>query len=275
MPPNLVPWPWRRQSRRDCPVDSMQALPSQYLRSRIAQYRLRCLYTGYDDREMAMDVFLHENPVFSVQALVESDIRISKQAIYKRLRYLEHTGRVTAVVRGVYAVVPAGQRADTLQPDPFLVFKLSDPTRFFVATAPLNYKESPILSGTSSPHTRMVRRIRAEQQRCLASALGRGRDDRHSAHGSVCSQRRWGRGWRTELRKGVAEGRSAPRPHGCAFSFRSACRPWRRCPWSPAGRGCRDWPPRCCGRSADRAASRDRSPAGTAAGRASPSARRS
>ena len=81
-----------------------------------------------------------------------------------------------------------------------------------------------------------------------------------------------------ELRIGSwRAGPHAPSPAGgrgaSAFSFRSACRPSRRCPWSRAVRACPGSPPRCCGRSADRAASRDRSPAGTAAGRASPATR--
>ena len=71
----------------------------------------------------------------------------------------------------------------------------------------------------------------------------------HRAAGSVCEQRE--RGARAQFSKRLPT--------------------LSTCPWSRAARACRDWRPRCRGRSAGRAASPARSPAGRAAGRASPS----
>jgi predicted transcriptional regulator of viral defense system len=85
-----------------------------------------------------MEAFLYENPVFSVRALVDSEAGVSKQALYKRLRYLEQTGRVASVVRGVYAVVPPGQMADTIQPDPFLVLQALRPDVVFCGHSALD-----------------------------------------------------------------------------------------------------------------------------------------
>lgn len=85
-----------------------------------------------------MDVFLHDNPVFSIQALVDSDRSAPKRAVYKRLRYLEHTGKVASVVRGVYSVVPPGQSADTIHPDPFLVLQALRPDVLFCGHSALD-----------------------------------------------------------------------------------------------------------------------------------------
>ncbi len=68
------------------------------------------------------DIFLDRYPVFSRAMFAEAhgDYRPSS-ALVKRLKYLQSTGRIVSLERGLYATVRPGQDPKAVAPDPYLV----------------------------------------------------------------------------------------------------------------------------------------------------------
>jgi hypothetical protein len=68
------------------------------------------------------DVFLDRHPVFSRAMFAEAHgERPSAPVVAKRLKYLQSTGRVVSLERGLYAAVRPGEDPEAVVPDPYLV----------------------------------------------------------------------------------------------------------------------------------------------------------
>ena len=62
------------------------------------------------------------HPVFSLdEATTVLKLQGGRAGTVERLKYHVETGRLKLVIRGVYAVVPPGAKAEEFRPDPFLV----------------------------------------------------------------------------------------------------------------------------------------------------------
>jgi len=78
------------------------------------------------------DVFLADHPVFSLRQLAAARGEEKNQdAARNQLKHHLATGRIKAVARGVYALVPPGLDAQRYLPDPFLVAQAARPNGIF------------------------------------------------------------------------------------------------------------------------------------------------
>jgi hypothetical protein len=72
--------------------------------------------------------FLAAHPVFALSDAADAfPSQRGNRAAVKRLRRYVEDGRLKLLERCLYAVVPPNQRAETFQPDPFLVARAARP----------------------------------------------------------------------------------------------------------------------------------------------------
>lgn len=76
--------------------------------------------------------FFATHPVFSLDdATTTLKLQGGRAGVVERLKYHLETGRLKLVIRGVYAVVPAGAKAKEFRTDPFLVAAVFRPGSVF------------------------------------------------------------------------------------------------------------------------------------------------
>ncbi len=87
------------------------------------------------ERQLALGAyraFLTANPVFSLEDLAKvAGGRNARARARERAKYYAETGRVRRLARELYAAVPAGAKADSFSPDPFLVAAALRPDALF------------------------------------------------------------------------------------------------------------------------------------------------
>lgn len=81
---------------------------------------------------MTFNQYIQAHPVFTLQELYATFAnRISKVAIYWRVRRALETDKVTLLKKGLYATVFAGSDPDAIQPDRFLILQALRPDAIF------------------------------------------------------------------------------------------------------------------------------------------------
>jgi predicted transcriptional regulator of viral defense system len=74
------------------------------------------------ERKMKTLEFFATHPVFSLdEASTAFGLPGGRSGTVERLKYHVETGRLKPMIRGVYAVIPPGGKAEEFRPDPFLV----------------------------------------------------------------------------------------------------------------------------------------------------------
>ncbi|MDY7107962.1 MAG: hypothetical protein SYC29_04930 [Planctomycetota bacterium] len=83
-------------------------------------------------RQADTDAFFARHPVFTLDEAVRTlQSRGGRQGVKERLRHHVETGRLRSIARGIYAVVPTGQSAESFRPDPFLAAQAARPDATF------------------------------------------------------------------------------------------------------------------------------------------------
>lgn len=83
------------------------------------------------ERQVKSEPFFDRNPVFSLGQAARAFGQRNRRTTIERLRYHVSTGRLKAVARGIYAVVPAGVEPGRFIPDAFLVAAAVRPDAVF------------------------------------------------------------------------------------------------------------------------------------------------
>jgi predicted transcriptional regulator of viral defense system len=89
---------------------------------------LPTLQTG---RQVKSESFFDRNPVFSLEQAARAFGQRNRRTTIDRLGYHVSTGRLRAVARGIYAVVPPGGEPGQFRPDAFLVAAAVRPDAIF------------------------------------------------------------------------------------------------------------------------------------------------
>ena len=83
------------------------------------------------ERQVKSENFFARSPVFSLEQAARAFGQENRRTTIERLRYHVSTGRLKAVARGIYAVVPSGAEPGRFRPDAFLVAAAVRPDAVF------------------------------------------------------------------------------------------------------------------------------------------------